>query len=1854
MSINATPFNPTFKLVDNLQDEQVLVYSASEGAFVNAAGSGSGGSNGGIASVNNTGIGAGLGTIVGSSLELKSIVAGTNVTVTDNGTALVISASFTETNQTGTNLGTGSSLLANVDEFGTFGFKSIATGTGLTITDDGSTITLSSTVDDSLYNLKAQNLADVADASAARTNIGAISQADGDERYLRLNAHNTPTINDTFDLGSSLFKYSSIHATTLHGTALLADNLTITGSNIGDVLTWNGTTWVASAAAVGDSDVPQTLIISGQTLSISGGNSITLPTYDDVDNFIKTDGHSLPSIDSTWDIGSSEKRYNDIYAESFRGTATLANNLTVSGTTGDVLTYNGATWVSGPDVKQALAWDGNVLTISDGNSVSLNLGDYATTTAMNSAIAAIVHPVTDWSAVLNKPTIPADVSELTDTTNLLVHPTPFSGAYADLTDTPTIPADVSELTDTTNLLVHPTPFSGDYNDLTNTPTIPTITGLATEQWVNDQGFVTNETDSQTLQLAGSNLSISSGNSIDLSSLLGNNQTLTLADTTLTISDGNSIDLSVLQTPAIDLTPYATTNDLNAALAALPSDSDSQTLTFNGTTLSISSGNAVDLASLVDLTDLTGYATETFVNSAINALIDTDGQLLTLNGTRLTITGGNYVELADAIPTADSQTLALNGTTLSISGGNSITLPIYNDVDNYIKLDGHSAPSVDNTWDIGSAELRFNDVYGERFHGTAILADNLTVSGNALGEVLTWNGSTWVSAPTGAGSGGNVGDVPQSLSLSGTDLTISGGNSVDLSDITGGTTIDGLSSDVNTNTLTIEAGWDLIPATDGLQSLGSPSNRYTEIYIDNSTINIGGNAIEADANNDGNLLWNTKIVATQEYVQSVLPTLFSGSYDDLTDKPTLFDGTWAALSGKPTIPSDVSNLTDTTNLLSHALAELTDVSDTAPELHNALVWDNENSTWKPGMTAVNMSDNEPSSPDAGELWLDSTTLDLYVNYEIAGFPYWIQLNSPAPAPDYQSLSISGTTLSIANGNSVDLSGIGGSGSGGGTTTFSEAYNAGVWDFNLIPETTATFDIGSPNKLVRHLYISDNSIYMGTSGNTLRSTGTTLLFNDEDVKDYTNLINKPAIPTDISDLTDSTGIIQAANTDSQSLTLVGSNLQISGGNSVDLSSLGGGVSSWNDLTDKPTTLAALGVTDAPADISDLTDTAGLLSSGSSAWDDITDTPTTLAGYGITDGGSSAWDDITGKPTIPVDITDLTDTTNLLAHVTPFSGEYADLTGAPTIAVDINELTDTDGLLIHIAAQTLTLDGTDLTISDGNTIDLSGLGGGGGSQTLSVDGNTISISGSNSITLPVYTDVDNYIKLDGHSAPSEDNTWDIGSAELRFNDIYAERFHGTAVLADNLTIEGTAGQVLTHNGTAWVAADSSAGGGGSEALPQSLSLNGTNLTISSSNTIDLITILPSTIDDLDDVTVTSTVDGQVLTYNNVTGEWENQEIPGVHIGATGPTNPVPGALWFDDNDMGMYINYDIGLGFSTWLQVNSLPFSGDYADLTGVPTIPADINELADADGLLSSGSGGVTAYADLTGKPTIPVDITDLTDTTNALVHNVYTQGTGIQINSKVVSLTANLGNLLDVASTSPATGQVLGWTGSQWEPRNASADANLSNSSIGELNNVNISGIQSGQYLEWNGTSFVATSASAADISGETLDELSNVSSDVPVNGDVLTWDSVASEWGPAAASGGGGGGGDADSRIEYFKLNYNTNGTLKDITNATSGISATIVDSSSGETDISFSGYTFPPSNILIYGYSRQTNEYIIMPLNKDMATRKLAAGGSAGSPAAFGAMASLPVTLLLREADTGANRSFGTDTHAWIVVSMI
>ena len=139
--------------------------------------------------------------------------------------------------------------------------------------------------------------------------------------------------------------------------------------------------------------------------------------------------------------------------------------------------------------------EGEVFFDPDSPSPTLRLSDGSTAGGIQIGGGGGGNFSGNYNDLTNTPTIPSDVSDLTDNTSLLFSgdytdlsnkpslfsgdyddlsnkPSLFSGDYGDLSNTPTIPSDVSDLTDNTNLLGGGGGFSGDYNDLTNTPTIP--------------------------------------------------------------------------------------------------------------------------------------------------------------------------------------------------------------------------------------------------------------------------------------------------------------------------------------------------------------------------------------------------------------------------------------------------------------------------------------------------------------------------------------------------------------------------------------------------------------------------------------------------------------------------------------------------------------------------------------------------------------------------------------------------------------------------------------------------------------------------------------------------------------------------------------------------------------------------------------------------------------------------------------------------------------------------------------------------------------------------------------------------------------------------------------------------------------------------------------------------------------------------------------------------------------------------------------------------------------------------------------------------------------------------------------
>lgn len=202
------------------------------------------------------------------------------------------------------------------------------------------------------------------------------------------------------------------------------------------------------------------------------------------------------------------------------------------------------------------------------------------------------------------------------------------------------------------------------------------------------------TDSQTLSFTSPNLSISGGNSVNLSALQDGTGTddqnaaevaLTSAvngETTVQASledhesridalagggaDGVITDITLVGTTLqIDGTGGAETVDVDLSSLQDGTGTDNQTLSFDGTNLSIESGNSVNLSGLSDGTG-TDDQTATEVSysnttsgltaSQVQAAIDEIEARVDLNDVKVTNT--------------DAQTLSLTGTTLSISGGNN--------------------------------------------------------------------------------------------------------------------------------------------------------------------------------------------------------------------------------------------------------------------------------------------------------------------------------------------------------------------------------------------------------------------------------------------------------------------------------------------------------------------------------------------------------------------------------------------------------------------------------------------------------------------------------------------------------------------------------------------------------------------------------------------------------------------------------------------------------------------------------------------------------------------------------------------------------------------------------------------------------------------------------------------------------------------------------------------------------------------------------------------------------------------------------------------------------------------------------
>ena len=313
--------------------------------------------------------------------------------------------------------------------------------------------------------------------------------------------------------------------------------------------------------------------------------------------------------------------------------------------------------------------------------------------------------------------------------------------------------------------------------------------------------------------------------------------------------------------------------------------------------------------------------------------------------------------------------------------------------------------------------------------------------------------------------------------------------------------------------------------------------------------------------------------------------------------------------------------------------------------------------------------------------------------------------------------------------------------------------------------------------------------------------------------------------------------------QNLTLDGTEIEISGGNTIDIA---------DAIPEMDTQLLTLSGTDLSiergntVDLSSFYQTMSLLNNQLS----------------ITNGNTI--DLNVYSQTLSLTGTELTisdgNTVDLTSFLDNVDEQLLSLSGTE-LTISKGNTVDLATFLDNVDEQTLSLNGTELTISGGNTIDLAAM-----KQTLSLSGTELAISDGNTVDLAAFLDNldEQTLTLSGTELTiSNGNTVDL-AAFLDNLDEQTLSLSGTVLTISNGNTVDLAAmkQTLVLSGTELSISDGNAVDLSSfldNVDEQTLSLSGTELTISKGNTIDLASLSQ----DIDNQTLS--LSGNTLTISN-----------------------------------------------------------------------------------------------------------------------------------------------------------------------------------------------------------------------------------------------------------------------------------------------------------------------------------------------------------------------------------------------------
>lgn len=680
------------------------------------------------------------------------------------------------------------------------------------------------------------------------------------------------------------------------------DNLRVSSSVTGGGRLQNSTDGFNQATEIG-------LIINGATASVSTGTSGNI-TW------------TLPDASSTNELQTISSSGNSFTLSNSGGTVNIAKSGTVA--FGRVLKWDGFDWTYGTDENT---------TYTAGSGLSLSGTQFSATdpSLSNELITQFSKPSGNVIRIVEAGvTRDINISETTPNTGQVLKwngsqwtaqddatgggsggGTYSGGSGISVDNINNIITNTGDLSATNegvmSLTGSSSPYTYNSNTSGSTPLIIAAgSGMSISRSTNTLTFAASitDTDDQTLSKSGNTISISEGNSINISQTVSptsgqvlkwdGSQWNAATDNNTTYTQGTGISIS------------------GNVISSTVVNTDAQTLSTNNTpgNISISNGNTITL----NVNDADASTTNEIQNLQFNAKSGSNVPLQITgsntvdftegSGITLTRNSSSQLTIASNIIDTDDQTLTANTGTpgsISISGGNTVVLNV-NDADasttNEIQnLSFGTKTSGIIPFNISGGGVGVNIVDGT---GISIARDatnqitiNSTVS-NTDNQTISTNGSAGnISISGGNSITLNVNDADASTTNEAQTLS-AGTNAINLNAISGigggsvsvktinGTTILG-SGDITTSDVSIYNANGSIPSTTtrtvtvpntselllGNTSFGTGTRNIligtSSLYLgaNNREINIGGNEIGITANSNSKIIVSTTGLTIKE-------------------------------------------------------------------------------------------------------------------------------------------------------------------------------------------------------------------------------------------------------------------------------------------------------------------------------------------------------------------------------------------------------------------------------------------------------------------------------------------------------------------------------------------------------------------------------------------------------------------------------------------------------------------------------------------------------------------------------------------------------------------------------------------------------------------------------------------------------------------------------------------------------------------------------------------------------------------------------------------------------------------------------